>query len=113
MSDNSFKIFKYVLDNTKEQVVEMPPSAQILEVEFQPGDGTVQLCLWALVMPSQPKVNRRVVMLDTGEEIPPEVIERYSHIKTIQMLTPRVDEEGGLVPKAIVFHLFLERGVVN
>ena len=113
MSDN-FKIFKYELTGEKSQELEMPRNAQVLEVEFQPQtNGGVELCMWALVLSDHPKEKRRVVMIDTGEPIPDEVVERFRHIKTIQMMAPRVEDDGEVVPKAIVFHLFLERGVVN
>jgi len=112
MSD--FKIFKYVLNGEKEQTLELPRNAQVLEIDFQPQiEGGVDLCMWALVLPDHPTEKRRIRMIDTGEPIPDEVVEKFRHVKTIQLVAPRVDEAGELVPKAIVFHLFLERGVVN
>ena len=113
MSETNFKIFKYVLSGEKEKTVEMPGSAQILEVDFQPHTEGVELCLWALVHPAQPKVQRRVRMVDTGEALPDEIVEHFRHIKTIQMVAPRLDEEGEIIPKSIIFHLFLEKGVTH
>ena len=110
---NTFKVWKYELGSGKEGVVEMPRSAQVLEVDWQPHGDSVSLCIWALVMPDQPKVKRRTLLVDTNEEIPAEVVETFEHVKTLQAMAPRLDAEGNLVPKSIVFHLFLERNTLN
>jgi hypothetical protein len=114
MSDTKFKIFKYELTGEEVQEIELPQAAQILELDFQPTpDGGVRLFLWAMVLPNQPIVRRRVVALATGEDVPDDIVEKFTHLKTFQMLTPRQDEEGNVFPKAIVMHYFLERGVAN
>ena len=113
MAEN-FKIFKYTIAAAKEQIIKMPQSAQVLDVQMQPQtDGSGSLVLWALVLPSQAPVERRLLMIDTGDEIPGEVIETFSHVHTLQMIEPRRDEEGDVVAKSIVYHLFLERSIVN
>jgi len=112
MSDK-FTIHKYILEPTQEQVIEMPESAQVLHVDFQPVDDALQLCLWAMVLPSQPLKPRRVLNVATGEPLPDEVVEKFTHIKTIQTVALRQDEEGTVYPKPVVIHLFLERGAVN
>jgi hypothetical protein len=115
MSDpNKFTIHKYTLTPEKMQTVDMPQSAQVIHVDFQPtSDDTLDLCIWAMVLPSQPTQPRRVLNLATGEELPDEIVERFVHIKTIQTVALRQDGEGTVFPKSIVMHLFLERPKVN
>ena len=69
--------------------------------------------MWALVLPSQTAVDRKLLMIDTGEEIPGEVMERFNHVHTLQTMEPRQTEDGEVVAKSIVYHLFLERSIVN
>lgn len=113
MSDAKFKIFKYTLTGEEVQELELPQAAQILDLDFQPGTDGVQLVLWAMVLPGQPLIKRRVVNLSTGEDVPDEVVEKFTHLKTFQLVAPAQDEEGNIVPKPIVMHYFIERGVVN
>jgi hypothetical protein len=114
MSDpNKFTIHKYVLTGELVQTLEMPQSAQILHVDLQPSGDGLDLCMWAMVLPSQPLKPRRVINVATGEPLPDEVVENFTHIKTIQTFGVRQDEEGNVFPKPIVTHLFLERGAVN
>jgi hypothetical protein len=111
MSDTKFKIFKYEFTGEEVQEIELPQAAQILNLDFQSTpDGGVRLFMWAMVLPDQPIVKRRVVALATGEDVPDEIVERFSHLKTFQMFAPRQDEKGKLFPKAIVMHYFIERG---
>lgn len=114
MSDKSkFTIHKYVLTGEPVQVLEMPQSAQVMHVDFQPSADGLDLCLWAMVLPSQPLKPRRVINVATGEPLPDEVVEKFTHLKTIQTVEARQDEEGNVYPKPIVMHLFLERGAIN
>lgn len=114
MSDTTFKVFKYPLAGLQPmQTIEMPRSAQVLEIAVQPHADRVELNLWAMVMPDQPKVERRVAMLATGEEIPTEIVEKFSFVKTFQFLEPRLDNEDNVVPKSVVYHVFVERSTVN
>lgn len=112
MAEN-FTIFKYEITPEKEQIIKMPQSAQVLDVQIQPQtDGSVALVMWALVLSSQTPVDRRLVLIDTGEEIPAEIIETFNHVQTVQTIEP-FDIDDRLVPKSVVFHLFLERSVIN
>lgn len=95
-------------------ILEMPRGGRPLKVDLQPqADGSIALCLWVLVMPSQPKVQRRVVLAKTGEDLPTEAIEKFDHVDTLQYVQMRLDEEGNQFPKSIVTHVFLEREAIN
>ena len=58
-------IWKFPLEVTDEQVVEMPAGAQRLCVQTQ-GE---RLCLWALVDPDAPLMSRRFAVRGTGHSI--------------------------------------------
>jgi len=62
----SKSIWKYQLETTDEQLVEMPHGAQGLSVEVQYGAP----CLWALVNPKAQKEFRRVRIYVTGHPVP-------------------------------------------
>jgi len=113
MSDTKFKIFKYTIEMAPMQVIEMPRSARVLDVQIQANvaEHSVGLVMWALVMPEAPKVQRRVVLVATGEELPVELVEQFGHVKTLQTMEPREMPDGQIVPKTIVYHVFLERDV--
>lgn len=113
MPDNTFKIFKYSISGEKHQTLELPCAARVLEVDFQPNTEGLDLCLWALVMPTQTIVERRLCLIETGDEVPAEIVEKFDFVKTIQTVATRVGDDGLLVPKSIISHLFLERSVVN
>lgn len=51
-------IYKYHLANMPSQVKNMPAGAQILHVGMQEGE----VCLWAIVDPSQPDEERKIFM---------------------------------------------------
>ena len=109
---DKYRIFKYPIDlEEKFQVIEMPQNARVLDVQPQVDHEkeSVTIVMWALVMADQPKVPRKLVLIDTGEEFPGEVVEHFEHIKTLQVVMPRQLENGEVVPKTIVWHLFLER----
>jgi len=84
------KIFKYPLEITDTQFVELPLGAEILTAQMQGN----QLCLWAIVntLPEAVKKNRRIEIIGTGNPMP---IGDLKYISTFQMLG------GGLV-----FHVF-------
>jgi len=84
------KIFKYPLEITDTQFVELPLGAEILTTQMQGN----QLCLWAIVntLPEAVKKNRRIEIIGTGNPMP---IGDLKYISTFQMLG------GGLV-----FHVF-------
>lgn len=86
------RIWKYPLEVTDLQTVEMPHGAKILTVQMQ---GTT-CCLWALVedeMPRHLNQSRRIAIYGTGNPVPRNL--RQDYIATFQM-------EGG----ALVFHAF-------
>jgi hypothetical protein len=111
---STFKIYKYEISPEGMQSLEMPHGAQPLDVQVQlQQDGSATVVLWALVMPEQPKEARRLAVVATGDDLPAEIVEKFSYVKTFQTLSPRMDEDGEIVPKSIVFHVFLERSRSN
>lgn len=84
------KIFKYPLEITDTQFVELPLGAKILTAQMQGN----QLCLWAVVntLPEAVKKNRRIEIIGTGNPMPTGDLE---YISTFQMMG------GGLI-----FHVF-------
>jgi len=59
-------VWKFVIEDP-ETPVSMPARADILHVASQEG----KVCIWALVDPSAPKVERRFVVVVTGDSVPP------------------------------------------
>ena len=59
-------IWKFTLEITYEQTVEMPTGAALLCVQIQGGKPQ----LWALVDPSAPRESRTIITLDTDEPAP-------------------------------------------
>lgn len=59
------RIWKYELEITDEQTVEMPRGAKVLSVANQGG----KLCLWAEVDPSERIVVRHFLVIGTGHQI--------------------------------------------
>ena len=55
-------VYKYPLELTDTQQIEMPDGARLLSVKNQQGT----LCLWALVDPHAPMVKRTIYVLGTG-----------------------------------------------
>ena len=60
-------IWKFPLEITDEQSVEMPKGAQLLSVAMQGGS---DCCLWALVDPSDIRESRKVNIYGTGHPLP-------------------------------------------
>jgi len=86
------KIFKYVLEVTDLQEVDIPVNAINLAVQFQNGD----LCLWAIVNPENPKYKRKIRIIGTGHPISEDVINgELKYIGTVQ-------DMGG----ALIWHVF-------
>lgn len=83
-------IWKFKLDTTEVQYIEMPHGAEVLTVQMQAGD----VCIWVLVdMDEERKVQRRFHIFGTGYPIDVRIELRY--IGTYQL-------QGGL----LVFHVF-------
>lgn len=65
------KVFKYPLEITDEQVVEMPEGAKIISVQTQNN----QVCLWAIVTPHNQLIKRGIRIYGTGHPIDRENLE--------------------------------------
>jgi hypothetical protein len=63
---NHKAIWKYPLNLTDRIMLQMPEGAEVLAVQTQHGE----LCLWALVKPDAPKVDRYFRLFGTGHEMP-------------------------------------------
>jgi len=83
------QIFKYPMQVTEEQTIEMPLGSQILTVQTQHEIP----CIWAKVDPSKDMVDSRIRTFATGQLIPKNF--HGKHIGTYQL-------KGG----ALVFHVF-------
>lgn len=82
-------IYKYPLEITDNQVIELPKRHQILTAQLQNG----KLQLWALVYPEFAKIKKLIHIYGTGHKIPAD--ENLKYISTIQT-------EGGV----FVWHIF-------
>lgn len=60
-----YRIFKYTLEITGNQTVQMPQEARILSVANQNGN----LCLWAMVDIDWPPHPRHIEILGTGNHV--------------------------------------------
>ncbi len=60
----SLTIWKFTLE--PECSIELPQNSQVLSVHEQRGE----ICMWALVNTSMPKVNRKFSVFGTGHEVP-------------------------------------------
>lgn len=70
-------IWKFDLDITDRQTVQMPAGADILDVQFQRGE----LRVWVLVEPANPPEPRTLVIVGTGNPVPDRDLR---HIGTVQ-----------------------------
>lgn len=59
-------IWKFQLEVTDEQLIEMPVDAEILDVQTQNGIP----CLWARVDPTAEKIKRSIITHGTGHVVP-------------------------------------------
>lgn len=82
-------IWKYPLEFTDKQIVQLPWGARILDVQEQDG-----LCLWAMIDPKEErKIKRHIFIIGTGWN--PMCLDHMKHISTLQQKnTP------------LVFHIF-------
>lgn len=83
-------IWKYILEVTDKQTIEVPEDGKILSVQVQNG----KPCLWVLVNSENKKVVRTIVTYGTGNRIT-DYKHDYIFIGTYQL------HNGGLV-----FHVF-------
>lgn len=59
------KIFKYTIEQ-KDSTITMPKGAKVLSVQNQ----YQTPCIWALCNPDAPKVQRRFLAVNTGDNLP-------------------------------------------
>lgn len=85
----SKSIWKFPLETTDIQQIEMPADAEILTIQTQAG----QPCIWALVSPDAPKRKVAFEIFGTGHPVPENGRRKY--VGTYQL-------SGG----ALVFHCF-------
>lgn len=85
----SKSIWKFPLEITDVQQIEMPADAEILTIQTQDG----QPCIWALVSLNAPKKKVAFEIFGTGHPVPENAKRRY--VGTYQL-------SGG----ALVFHCF-------
>lgn len=78
-------IWKYELEITDAQTLEIPTGFQILSSQFQNGI----LCLWAIVDPSEPKEGVTIEVIGTGNPMP-DVAGNRKYIGTAQMCGGRL-----------------------
>ncbi len=74
-------IWKFEIETTDRQIVEMPIGAKILTVQTQNGCP----CLWAVVNPDAKKVLRGIEVFGTGHPMPAVEGERREYIGTYQL----------------------------
>jgi len=87
------KIYKYLLEVTDEQVLELPKNAGILSVAEQNGN----IVLYAMVNPEMHTEKIRIAIIGTGHEIPrPQDLDRF---------VGTVKQRGGL----LMWHVFVMR----
>lgn len=85
------QIWKYQLDTSDWNVIEMPIGAEILTVQMQ-GEN---VCLWALCYPIEDKEKRVIEIIGTGHPVECDATIERKYIGTYQLL-------GG----QLVFHVF-------
>lgn len=73
------KIYKYPLEITDIQTLEMPIGAKLLDAQMQNGN----LCLWALVDTAANKEKRSIAIYGTGNPMPDEVGEYIATFQTM------------------------------
>jgi len=59
-------VWKFILDETDEQIIQIPFGAEFLTVQVQHGSP----CLWALVDTDAPLVPMKILVVGTGKEVP-------------------------------------------
>lgn len=89
-------IWKFKLETTGKQIVEMPIGSKILTVQTQ-NDAP---CIWALVDPKKPKEKRFIEVFGTGHDVHYDMGVRRTYLGTYQL-------HGG----SLVFHVFEYTGV--
>jgi len=93
-------IYKYTLEVTDEQDIEMPLNSTILTIQVQNNIP----CLWAIVDPNETEVRvKRVMIFGTGHPIDDDILKfNLSYIYTFQ-----------LKEESLVFHAFEFQNIAN
>ena len=73
-------VYKFEIEITDEQTVELPFNAEILTIQMQRD----KCCLWALVDPRNELEERTICIYGTGHPIPDGV--RLKHISTFRII---------------------------
>jgi len=81
-------VYKYPLEVTYRQEIELPCIHSILDIQVQAGT----ICMWVAVSPSSPKEAVIFYIVGTGQELPSGTL---TYIKTVQL-------------KSLVWHIFKE-----
>ena len=89
-------IWKFELETTDNQTIEMPVNAEILTVQTQNGIP----CIWVLVDPTETKEKRFIEVFGTGHDVYYDMGVSRSYLGTYQL-------QGG----SLVFHVFEYTGV--
>ena len=89
-------IWKFELETTDNQTIEMPVNAEILTVQTQ----NEIPCIWALVDPTQVKEKRFIEVFGTGHDVHYDMGVSRNYLGTYQL-------HGG----SLVFHVFEYTGV--
>lgn len=84
-------IWKFPLEVTDKQFINLPKGAEVLAVQTQ----NEEPCLWALVNPNEPKEERCFETFGTGHPVPVGMGVDRKYISTYQL-------SGG----SLVFHVF-------
>lgn len=93
-------IWKYELE--PETIINVPVDAKPLAVQVQGG----QTCLWVLLDPDTPRVERKFLSFGTGHPIPDDSrFQRLQYIDTFQTENPM---KGLINSPTLVFHVFEE-----
>jgi hypothetical protein len=87
-------IHKYSLERTDEQRVNMPRGARVLSVGIQ---NAMDIVVWAIVDPMQPREPRTFWVVGTGHPFPPSAVAINQFVGTVLIA-------GGM----LVFHIFTE-----
>ena len=66
-------IWKFDIDVDDEQQIKMPQLAELLSVQPQKGS----VCIWALVNPDNPIVDRNIIMSGTGHDLSDRLLGKF------------------------------------
>lgn len=73
------KIFKYILEKEREQIIRMPLKSKIMDIQIQHD----KPMMWALVDPSTEDIEVKINMYGTGWELQDEVL-NHEYLASVQ-----------------------------